>query len=399
MAGRMRFVGRNRGLVPLVAMTAMAAAVLGLSGPSAADVTAVRGEAYGYFASISLFGGPANVRGPAPIVTLPPAGSAVPLTANVASALVQFGPAILFSSGPITVSTQGTLGPGGSVTSSSSIQNVNTSGQEVFTATSISSTCTASETGVSGSTTVVNGTLETSQGNPDVTGDEVIVQVPTNPAPNTTYNGVIESVGDSFQAIFNEQIVNPNGSITVYAYHLRLLGPTAVGDLFVGKSECGVTATQTTTTVAPTTTTVAPTTTTVAPTTTTTVAPTTTTTVAPTTTTTVAPTTTTVAPTTTTVAPTTTTTTRPSTTTTVAPTTTTRAPTTTTVAPTTTTTTPTAAACKPGWGFGDKNHCHSGPPGLQRTVASVRDPNAGGGALVLIAIVLGLLAIARPRRS
>lgn len=20
--------------------------------------------------------------------------------------------------------------------------------------------------------------------------------------------------------------------------------------------------------------------------------------------------------------------------------------------------------CKPGWGFGDTNHCHSGPPGL-----------------------------------
>jgi hypothetical protein len=20
--------------------------------------------------------------------------------------------------------------------------------------------------------------------------------------------------------------------------------------------------------------------------------------------------------------------------------------------------------CKPGWGFGDKNHCHYGPPGL-----------------------------------
>jgi hypothetical protein len=375
----MRVVGRSQGFVPLVAMTAVAAAVLGLSGPSAADVTAVRGEAYGYFASISLFGGPANVRGPAPIVTLPATGSAVPLTANVASALVQFGPATIFSSGPITVSTQGTLGPGGSVTSSSSIQNVNTSGQEVFTATSIGSTCTASETGVSGSSAIVNGTLQTSQGDPNVEGDEVTVLVPTNPPADTTYNGVIESVGDSFQAIFNEQIVNPNGSITVYAYHLRLLGPTAVGDLFVGRSECGVTATQTTTT------TVAPTTTTVAPTTTTTVAPTTTTTVAPTTTTTVAPTTTTVAPTTTTtVAPTTTTT---------------RVPTTTTVAPTTTTTTPTAAACKPGWGFGDKNHCHSGPPGLQRRVASVRDPNAGGGALVLIAIVLGLLAIARPRRS
>ena len=22
------------------------------------------------------------------------------------------------------------------------------------------------------------------------------------------------------------------------------------------------------------------------------------------------------------------------------------------------------STCKPGWGFGDKNHCHSGPPGL-----------------------------------
>src|SRR5262249_33917991 len=34
---------------------------------------------------------------------------------------------------------------------------------------------------------------------------------------------------------------------------------------------------------------------------------------------------------------------------------------------TTTTTSPTPSTsvpCKPGWGYGDKNHCHSGPPGL-----------------------------------
>jgi hypothetical protein len=47
----------------------------------------------------------------------------------------------------------------------------------------------------------------------------------------------------------------------------------------------------------------------------------------------------------------------------------------TTVADTTTTTTlqstpivpapTTPQSCKPGWGYGDKNHCHSGPPGLQ----------------------------------
>lgn len=26
----------------------------------------------------------------------------------------------------------------------------------------------------------------------------------------------------------------------------------------------------------------------------------------------------------------------------------------------------TSPTCKPGWGYGDKNHCHSGPPGLFR---------------------------------
>jgi len=43
--------------------------------------------------------------------------------------------------------------------------------------------------------------------------------------------------------------------------------------------------------------------------------------------------------------------------------------TTSTVGDTTTTmpeTPTTAASCKPGWGFGDTNHCHSGPPGLKK---------------------------------
>jgi hypothetical protein len=55
---------------------------------------------------------------------------------------------------------------------------------------------------------------------------------------------------------------------------------------------------------------------------------------------------------------------------------TTTMPPSTTVAPTTTvetepTTVPqtpptTGGACRPGWGYGDKNHCHSGPPGLAK---------------------------------
>jgi hypothetical protein len=46
-------------------------------------------------------------------------------------------------------------------------------------------------------------------------------------------------------------------------------------------------------------------------------------------------------------------------------TTTVAATTTTTVKSTTTTTTPNGQ-CKPGNGFGDKNHCHSGPPGQNK---------------------------------
>lgn len=62
----------------------------------------------------------------------------------------------------------------------------------------------------------------------------------------------------------------------------------------------------------------------------------------------------------------------------------------TTEAPTTTTTeadhedttttapakTPTSGQeCKPGWGYGDTNHCHSGPPGLNKKDSSEKDLN------------------------
>jgi hypothetical protein len=240
----------------LVLLAAMLATVLLIGvgqGPAHADVTAVKGSAYGYFASISLFGGPPNTRGPSPSVTLPPDASASPQTASQQSGLVQIGPAIFFSSGQLTVSTQGSIGPNGSVSSTTNIQNVNTSGQEVFTADNVPSSCAASETAVSsGSTTITNGTLQTDSGY-DANGDgdytdgtehaPVNVTLPTNPAPNTSYNGHIHVNGsiDNFRYVFNEQIRNPDGSLTVYAAHQRLLGPTAVGDLYIGKSECGVT--------------------------------------------------------------------------------------------------------------------------------------------------------------
>ena len=195
------------------------------------------GSAFGFSSSVSLFGGAAQPRGPSPTVMLPATGSVTPVTATAPQGDAVYGPAKLFTSGQLDVSTEGTTA---SVTSSATVANVNRSLDEKFTAANVASTCTATPTGVTGSTTITNGVLEVSEGDPNVDGDETRVTIPTEPLPNTSYEGQLESVGDRFRYVFNEQVRNPDGSITVYAAHQYLLGPTAVGDLYIGKSECGV---------------------------------------------------------------------------------------------------------------------------------------------------------------
>lgn len=285
----------------------------GVGAPAAsAQVTGVKGSAFGYLLNVSLFGGTKNTVGPAPTVTLPAGGSSTPVTSSAPTGSAVVGPATLFTSGQIDVSTQGTPAAG-SVTSSAKIANLNTSGQEVLTASAASSTCTASGSGVTGSATITGGTLQTDSGDTDPTNSipdhaAVTVPVPSNPAPNTTIQGHIHvgDATDSFRYVFNEQITNPDGSITVNAAHQYLLGSLAVGDLIIGQVVCGVTGTvasSTTTTSAGATTTTAPgATTTTAPATTTTALAATTT--APATTSTTA---TTLASTTTTAGPSTTT--------------------------------------------------------------------------------------------
>lgn len=201
-------------------------------------VTDVSGGAYGVFASVSLFGGPANIVGPTPTVQLPAGGSATPVTASAPSGTAQFGPATLFSSGQLSVSTQGTTGPAGSVTSSATIQNENSSGQEAFTASSIGSTCSATQSGVSGSVSVSGGSLVTAEDNAGNATQTVTIAA--NPAANTSFDGS-NQVGDRFRLVVNEQLVSA-GSITVNAMHMYLLGPTAVGDLIVGQSRCALAA-------------------------------------------------------------------------------------------------------------------------------------------------------------
>jgi hypothetical protein len=269
--------------------------------PALAQVTGVTGSAYGYSLNASLFGGTVNMVGPVPSVILPAGGSATAVTQTAATGRAAITPATFFSSGQIDVSTQGTTA-GGTVTSSATIANLNTSQNEVLTASRIASTCTASTSGATGTTTVTGGNLQTDNGDTDPTNTipdhpAVTVTVPTNPAPNTTFEGHIH-VGDavdSFRYVFNEQIRNADGSLTVNAAHQFLLGSIAQGELIIGHVVCGVTGTAATTTTAPgATTTTAPgaTTTTVAGSTTTTSGATTTSTSTSSTSTTAATTTT-----------------------------------------------------------------------------------------------------------
>ena len=54
--------------------------------------------------------------------------------------------------------------------------------------------------------------------------------IPATPRVNYTVSGVIFNVGDTFTVVFNEHIVNPDGSLTVNAVHMYLFGAYAVGD-------------------------------------------------------------------------------------------------------------------------------------------------------------------------
>jgi len=209
--------------------------LIAVAGSSSADVTATAGSAFGARGSIALFGGVPFVLAPTPSVTLPLSGGIQ--VASAPSAVLQAGPARVVKIGALTVNTQGTTGPGGTVTSSATVADPAVAG---FKATGATSNCTAAEAGSEGSTTIVAGTLATKRD--ASTGDPVTtVDIPADPPPNDTYNGTIDNVGDSFRAVFNEQVLTA-GAITVNAVHFYLLGPTAVGDLFVGQSVCGVTA-------------------------------------------------------------------------------------------------------------------------------------------------------------
>nr|MBA3268819.1 cadherin-like domain-containing protein [Acidimicrobiia bacterium] len=267
-----------------------------LAAPSpGADITAVDGLAYNYFVDLSLFGsterrygygqvecdegpeevpagcvrpGPLSEQAASPSVTCPEGGGTATVT-DPDGARGGTGPAVIFGgqwpdaspepppSGPLTSGIDCQLGVGGYVTASTSVTlmppgstwtpiNETTSyphpggvGPSPFIADEVRSTCTASGEGLSASTTIVNGILETSYD--PATGEPIATEpVPENPEPGYTREGTLDHVGgDRWVAVFNEQIINPDGSITVNAVHMYLLGPIATGEMVIGSSTCG----------------------------------------------------------------------------------------------------------------------------------------------------------------
>lgn len=210
------------------------------------------GGAFGYLTDVSLFGGPSTVRGfgqtippgnvksASPSVSLPVGGSVTAVTKTDANgALAQYGPAVVFGgrppvdpsvpippSGPQKVSTKGKL----AVTSTASVKNV---GAGPLSAGAVSCTSKAGKSASSASTTITRGVLATAtdpEGNPTTA-----VEIPPHPPVNHTVTGTTSN-GDNFKAVFNEQTVAADGTITVDAVHLYLLGPTAVGDVVVARA-------------------------------------------------------------------------------------------------------------------------------------------------------------------
>ncbi|CAA9275684.1 MAG: RTX toxins and related Ca2+-binding proteins [uncultured Acidimicrobiales bacterium] len=271
---RSRTAGRRRISAALVVSATVAALLVGVAQrPAEAAPVSVKGSACGYRTNVGLFGGPQSVRGcgqtmppgtaesASPSVALPAdgSGSATPITASKPEgARAIYGPAYMFGgiwpahlssdppSGPISVSTEGTPS-GGSVTSSAHIVRHTPPdpnwpggfGPFPVEGDELHVSCTASETGVTGSTSLVNAILYKST---DSAGEPTDPEaIPDNPPVNYTRSGVLTNVGDYYTVVYNEQIVNPDGSLTVNAAHMYLFGRNAVGEIIKGQATCGTT--------------------------------------------------------------------------------------------------------------------------------------------------------------
>ena len=240
--------------VVAIAMVPGALASVTLAAPAQAGT--VSGSACAYRISLSLFGGPTTVRGcgqsippgdaasASPSVMLPPGGSNTPLTTvDIDGARAVYGPATVFGgrfipntdsqvphSGMLMARTVGTT----TVQSTALATNV---GPQPFYARSVLAACQATASGTTIAVQLVDAVVVTSTWEFGI--PRTSVNVPSNPPPNYTVPFTINNVGDRGRVVFNERILNPDGSTTVNAVHMYMEGPIAVGDMIIGQARCG----------------------------------------------------------------------------------------------------------------------------------------------------------------
>jgi hypothetical protein len=202
---------RRGGVVGLMAAAALFAGAL--------PASAAPGDGSAYVASVNvtLLGAPAISVGP-----LAPSNTDGPTSAN----LVSIGVPGVVSAGVVT--SEATRDDAtGVVHAAASLADVNIGLAGLGTVGAIQVVCDATQAGVTGSTSLANVNL-------------LGVSIPVNPAPNTGINVPAGPIPPPLVSIiFNEQIANPDGSLTVNGIHIKLNALIGTGDVILGHAQCG----------------------------------------------------------------------------------------------------------------------------------------------------------------
>jgi hypothetical protein len=216
----MRFRMVRRGAV--LALAAVAALLAGVAPASAAPGA---GSAYGVRVAVTLLGSTAVEVGP-----LAEAKTSGPTTATVVSATV---PGVL-RTGVITTSAHRNADTG-EVDAAASTADVGVpllAALGVVHADVVSAKCDATQSGVTGSSSLVDARLGS------------LGTVAATPAANTEISVRLPIVGNVATVLLNEQVHNADGSLTVNAIHVHLLGGGGLGsigsgDVIVSSATCG----------------------------------------------------------------------------------------------------------------------------------------------------------------
>jgi len=267
MTEKKKVSGRRakRLLMPVLAVVIAAAGALGVTA-SPASAAVSQGYACGYYSNVSLGGGPygsqgcppqtyqsANANGLAPASTWQYGVTQSVTDSDGAKAT--YGPAVMFSSpydinDNLTNSAAMTVQTTGSTTVSAVARAYGVGPSPFYTLTPTSypesatyngyvdARCAASSpTSKTGTAVVKDGRVDTAT---DANGYPTNTVAVPNPTPvNHRVDFTINSVGDHGYVIFNEQINNPDGSLTVNGSHMYLEGPFAVGEVIIAQVKCG----------------------------------------------------------------------------------------------------------------------------------------------------------------